>query len=78
MQVIDPELYHELWKQEHAELMSKVARRHDAREVSQSRFGERRRASRRQQSSIGWPSLVAFLFPRRRHSSIALPIDRNE
>ena len=24
MQVIDPELYHELWKQEHAELMSKV------------------------------------------------------
>ena len=22
--MIDPELYHELWKQEHAELMSKV------------------------------------------------------
>jgi hypothetical protein len=78
MQVIHPELYGELWRQEHAELMSKVARRHEAREVSQSRFGERRRASRRQQSSIGRPSRVAFLFPRRRHSSIALPIDCNE
>ena len=38
----DPELYYQMWKQEHGERMRTVARRREAREASRFRLAARR------------------------------------